>query len=732
MDDTPNTKALLPGAELLVQAALDKQRNAGQSDLGTYHWLLALLERHGSMAKGMVADVAEETLPQHLAAELKKGNSGPPLARDEAVARALAGARARGATQASERDLAAVILSAAGYRLLEDAGSRYSPAGMACGEPVCQAGGPYAARPTRPTPTLERYGRDLTREAVEGRLGPLVGRDLELQLVTETLCRRSKRNPVLVGPAGVGKTAIVEGLAQKVARGDAPAPLLGVRIIGLQPSTLVAGAHVVGELEKRVTAILSEASQEGIILFIDEMHSMVGAGGTPGSDDVASLLKPALARGDVACIAATTDDEYRRFIEPDGALERRFQPVRVQELSPEQTLQVLMALREQLDRQRGVHVPDEVLRWLVSFAQRFMRNRYFPDKGVDLLEQCVAHALATGAASVGLGDAQTVAERMVGMPAEPGAGLEPLRLRLRQQGLLSEQDAAALMARLAVTLRGLDLRPARPNAVLLLLGEAADRAQALAEAAAETLLGSTQRVVEIDLSRLAHGEDVTLLVGAPPGYVGYADHLPIHRVAQMPWCVLVLKGADVCHGQVRAVLSQALADGYLTDGSGKRIYLSDALVLLTARHQGQAALRPIGFLQEGAAREDGAARAAEEALGPELAAQVDLVIAEAPGLAAADRQWLEERLLADLTRRYGELGLALSWDAGVVEWLQQQRVAQGSQREWERLVDERISPLLVRYLAGPQSTPLSLTVYVVDGELCVSEVGARDVRPAGT
>ena len=211
----------------------------------------------------------------------------------------------------------------------------------------------WRPRATEPTPTLDRLGRDLTSQASEGRLGTIVGRDAEVELVIETLCRSQKRNPALVGPAGTGKTAIVEGLAQRIVAGSVPQVIVGARVVQLSVSTLVAGAGIVGELENRMKAILSEAAQDGILLFMDEVHSIVGAGGARGTTDIASLLKPALARGEIACIAATTDDEYRVFIEADKALERRFSRVRVNELDAAKTLIVVRAHRGARAPSRG-------------------------------------------------------------------------------------------------------------------------------------------------------------------------------------------------------------------------------------------------------------------------------------------------------------------------------------------------------------------------------------------
>jgi ATP-dependent Clp protease ATP-binding subunit ClpC len=566
----------------------------------------------------------------------------------------------------------------------------------------------------RPTPLLEQFGRDLTREAREGKLPPVVGRTTEVQLMVETLSRTTKRNPVLVGPAGSGKTAIVEGLAQRIVRGEVPPTLQGARLISLQPSTLVAGAGMVGELEKRMKGLLAEANQDGILLFIDEVHSIIGAGGAPGSSDMASLLKPALARGEIACIAATTDDEYRRFIEQDAALERRFQPIRVQEMSPKQTLMVLQSLRDSLAERRGVAVDDDVLRWLIEFAHRYLRNRYFPDKAVDLLEQCVAFALTQGRATLTLVEAETVAQRMIGMPLAIEDRLKPLHEQLIQNALLDKDDADSLINRLEVTLRGLDLRTSRPNAVLLLLDEAAVVSEALAGVLAEHLFGAADRIISIDFSRFVHPADVTMLIGAPPGYVGYSDSLPLHRLIQMPWSVLRCENVHACHPQVLAVFLQALASGVLTEARGRRLYLSDTIVIMTAA-VGFEKNRSIGFRQADAAKRGDTRNRAEAVLGQDLVNLADIVCSEVPLIDAAQRHFLS-RLLADLGERYQSQGLILHWDESIIDWLATKQDSSASQLDWERLIDEQVSPQLIRSLP-PAGEQRELHIRYADGSI---------------
>ena len=694
-DDNKVSEGLTAGAMALVEAALNAQQEERNPCLSVGHWLVALLERHGPMAEALLPGLKAGELLRQLRGGNTAGRFGNGLAREVVVENALARARARGKERASEQDVAAAVLAAAGLSGAEPAES--TPATESEDRAAAETG--YVPRCRMATPTLDKFGRDVTREAQAKKLSRLVGREEELQLVVETLCRRTKRNPALVGPAGSGKTAIVEGLAQLVVEGRVPEALRGVRVIALAPSSLVAGAGVVGELEKRMKAVLEEAAHDGIILFIDEMHSMVGAGGREGSGDVASLLKPALARGDIACIAATTDDEFRRLIEPDAALARRFQPIRVQEMTAEQTRVVLRTLRNELRELRGVDVDDGILDWLVEFASQFLRNRFFPDKAVDLLEQCVAYAVTRGAKAVGQADAEAVAQRMIGMPLSLDVRLAALKSALTGRGLMKPADVGVLVNRLEVTLRGLDVHASRPNAVVLLADEAAQESGSLAAVIAEALYGAAERVVTIDFGRFTEQHDLSMLIGTGPGYVGFDIPLPLHTVAQMPWCVLCCENVDLCHPAVREVLTQALRDGFITDARSRRIFLSDAVVLLTARLPvEQRRAGPLGFGTEGQETRpaDGRRRQAEAALGPELASRLDLVCTERPGTTDV-RAWVR-RLLDDVAGRFRSRGLELDWDESVVEWLLKEQTARAGAQELDRLVDDCLLPGLVGLL----------------------------------
>jgi ATP-dependent Clp protease ATP-binding subunit ClpC len=695
------------GAKRLIESAQQKMHEGKHSFLGLHHWLLAMLEKHAPMAESMVRNIDIENTRKLLLARISQGDFGTALEESAVIQKSSERAKQRGKAQVSERDIVFILLQLAGYTI-QDADGMTIPViekEEIPGE-INQTPSPLKdaipleneKESSSNTPTLEQFGRDLTQEARNGKIRPLVGREEEIQLMIETLCRTSKRNPVLIGPAGVGKTAIVEGLAQYVISGKVPEFLKNSRIIALQPSTLVAGAHYAGELDKRMQAILKEATSEGILLFIDEIHTIMGTGGMMGTSDIGSMLKPALARGDIACIAATTDDEYRKFIETDTALERRFQPIRVHELNPDQTFVVLQSVREVLATKRNITMDDGILRWLIQFGDQNMRNRHFPDKAVDLLEQCVAHSIAIGKNTVEMSDAQEVGQRMVGMPLSLEKRLDNLKNHLEQQGILSSDEIQIVINRLQVTMRGLDLRSGRPNVVLLLSGDAANNSDVLAETLSKELFGSTDRVITIDFSRFTHPADISLLVGAPPGYVGYSDSLPLHRIAQIPWCILRFENIDQCVSSIRSFISQGLETGMIVDGRGRPLYFSDTVVILTADIS-ISVQHGLGFKTDSVQiKSEDVFKAVVECVGQEVAEQIDLFV---PGLAKSGgltQKWLKEHLLKDLTDRYLSQGVELLWDQTTIAWLSKQQEAYLSERDWEHWVDEALSPALIPYL----------------------------------
>ncbi len=781
---TPAPPALGPGAAGIVRRAREAASDHGDATLGVNHWLLAVVTRYGPMAAGMAEGLDVGTLGPWLHARLRDEDVGRPLDEQTVVESAAAIAARHGRTTPVESDVVEAVLTAAGYRIRGGAPTATGGAtptlsrGPIAGTPVTEevaaqvrasgdagavagagtagtgtAGGStsvsgadgagsapattWTPRATRPTPTLDTYGRDLTAEARAGRLPALIGRETELSVVLETLCRSTKRNPALVGPAGTGKTAIVEGLAARIVSGDVPALLRGFRIVQLSPASLVAGAGVYGVLDERMKAILAEASQDGIALFIDELHSIVGAGGARGSSDIASLLKPALARGEIACIAATTDEEYRRYIEEDPALERRFAPILVREPTVAETIEIVRSHRDALARLRGVAIDDDLLGRIVRFAGSAMPDRRYPDKAVELLEQVVAHAVAAGATAVTADDVDAVGRRLTGLPTEVDERLDALVDRLTEASLLTPADADAVVERIGVGMRGADVRRERPNAVVLLAGEQARIAPSLAGLVAEGLFGSPDRVVTVEAGRMTDDHDISMLIGAPPGYIGYSDDLPVHAIDRMRACVVLIRDVDQAHPAILDVLGRAIASGVLSDGAGRPIHLAETVVLLSTAAAGTGR-RPIGFGgppgSEGTEAPPPPAGDARAILGALLGDEVDVVVSEPPEAGSRDA-WIARTLLPEVAARFAERGITLTWDASVPDHLAAHGPAGTRGRAWERYLDGELGPLVADRMdaaADSGRSVAALRLTVAGASLAADEPAAAGTTPGTT
>ena len=379
------------------------------------------------------------------------------------------------------------------------------------------------------TPTLATFSRDLTELARTDKLDPVIGRADEVERVISILARRSKNNPVLVGEPGVGKTAIVEGLAQRIVSGDVPAALRNKRVLALSLGPLVAGTKYRGEFEGRVKKILDEVrrASRDVILFIDELHTLVGAGAAEGSLDLSSMIKPELARGDLQCIGATTFDEYRKYIESDAALERRFQPVMVNEPTIEQTELILRGLRERYARHHGVEITDDAVKAAASLSARYIADRFLPDKAIDLMDEAAASvALGTkdrlGRSTVHADDVAAIVTKWTGIPQTTLTesqinnllSLEPVLTKR----VIGQSEAIAAVSEAIRRARAGLHDPRKPLGSFLFMGSSGGGKTELAKALAEALFGSEAELVRIDLSEFTEAHTMSRLLGAPPGY----------------------------------------------------------------------------------------------------------------------------------------------------------------------------------------------------------------------
>ena len=524
------------------------------------------------------------------------------------------------------------------------------------------------------TRQLDQCARDLTRMAAEGRLDPVIGREEELGRVIQILSRRTKNNPALIGEPGVGKTAVAEGLALAIADGAAPAHLLGKRVCALDLSAMVAGTKYRGEFEEKLKHVLQEVRRAGnIILFIDELHTIVGAGSAEGAIDAANILKPALSRGEIQVLGATTLDEYRRYIEKDSALERRFQPVTVREPSREETLAILRGLRGRYETHHHLTITDGALTAAVDLSIRYLPQRFLPDKAIDLVDEAASRArlstrvlpeelqkleeraVQTGRQlaeairkqdfeeaamlrdaegdfrreleagkrrwqaehaprAVGEEHIRAVLSQWTGVPVSDPTerdrrALAPLEETLRRE-LLGQDEAARAVAR-AVRRGRLGLKdPRRPVGCFLLLGPSGVGKTQLCRALASALFGSQDALLRFDMSEYMEGHSVSRLIGSPPGYVGHDEGGQLtERVRRNPWSVVLLDELEKAHRDVWSILLQVMEEGVLTDAQGRRTDFRNTVLVMTS-NLGAQHFRAQGRL--GFLPEEGTDRAAVE------------------------------------------------------------------------------------------------------------------------
>ncbi|MGW5434389.1 ATP-dependent Clp protease ATP-binding subunit [Streptomyces sp. NPDC004059] len=538
--------------------------------------------------------------------------------------------------------LASNAESSAGRALAEAAGGRQT----SLAAPAAHS----SEQPRRPssTPTLDEFGRDLTEQARAGKLDPVIGRDEEVEQTIEVLSRRSKNNPVLIGDPGVGKTAIVEGIAQRITADDVPATLKGKRLVALDLAGMVAGTKYRGEFEERLKKLLEEVREHSdeLVLFLDELHTVVGAGGGgEGAMDAGNMLKPALARGELHLIGATTVDEYRRHIEKDAALERRFAPILVGEPTVDDTVEILRGLRDRYEAHHQVRITDEALVAAAELSDRYITSRFLPDKAIDLMDQAAARvrlraktapadtreledriaalgrekdqavadedyerakdlrdqikqaerelAAAQGQAEderepkVTAEDIAEVVSRTTGIPVSQLTQEERERLMKLEEHLhqrvVGQDEAVTAVARAVRRARAGMADPNRPVGSFLFLGPTGVGKTELARALAAALFGDEGRMIRFDMSEFQEKHTVSRLVGAPPGYVGYEEAGQLtEQVRRQPYAVLLFDEIEKAHPDVFNALLQILDDGRLTDAQGRTVDFKNTVVIMTS------------------------------------------------------------------------------------------------------------------------------------------------------
>ncbi|NLG43448.1 MAG: ATP-dependent Clp protease ATP-binding subunit [Phycisphaerae bacterium] len=516
------------------------------------------------------------------------------------------------------------------------------------------------------TPALDSFGRDLTDLAREGKLDPVIGRTDEIERVITVLCRRMKNNPVLLGEAGVGKTAIVEGLAQKIVRHQVPEILHDRRIVVLDLAMMVAGTKYRGQFEERIKAVMNEVRRaRNVILFIDELHTLVGAGGAEGAIDASNVLKPALSRGEIQCIGATTFDEFRKYIEKDAALARRFQPIHVDEPTTEHTLEILKGLRDRYEAHHRVHITDGALAQATELSHRYITGRVLPDKAIDVIDEAgaririqsmtmppdlaeverdierltsekdeaVKNADYERAAELrdkceqlrakkeeiqrdwknrskevdGVVDEDVIAEvvsKMTGIPLtrlekEEASRLLELEAELHKK-VISQDEAISAIARSVRRSRSGLKDPNRPMGSFVFLGPSGVGKTLLAKSLAEFMFGDDEALIVIDMSEYMEKHNVSRLIGAPPGYVGYEEGGQLtERVRRRPYAVVLLDEIEKAHPDVFNMLLQIMEEGRLTDSFGRHVDFKNIIIIMTSNIGAERIMSqdPFGFMK---------------------------------------------------------------------------------------------------------------------------------------
>jgi ATP-dependent Clp protease ATP-binding subunit ClpC len=465
--------------------------------------------------------------------------------------------------------------------------------------------GPEPAEPSGLSPVLEQYGHDLTADARTGKLDPVISREPEIEQVMRTLSRRTKNNPILIGEPGVGKTAVVEGLARAVVAGTVPETLRGKHIFGLDLASLVAGSRYRGDFEERLKKVVKEIRTRGdIILFIDEIHTLVGAGAAEGAIDAASILKPMLARGELQTIGATTSDEYRKVFEKDKALDRRFHPVQVGEPTLAHTIDILKGLRDLFEAHHRVTITEGALVAAATLADRYVTDRFLPDKAIDLVDEAGARVNLRRLAQPGPGtvDEEEVASVLAGWTGIPVHKLteeETTRLLQMEEELhkrvVGQADAVSAVSRAIRRTRAGLKDPKRPAGSFIFAGTSGVGKSELAKALASFLFGSEDALVQLDMSEFHDRSTVARLVGAPPGYVGHDEGGQLtEKVRRKPFSVVLFDEIEKAHPDVFNTLLQILEDGRLTDGRGRIVDFKNTVIILTT-NLGTGGASSIGF-----------------------------------------------------------------------------------------------------------------------------------------
>ena len=695
-----NNEKFTEKAEGAIEQARLAAFGLGHSYVGTEHLLLGILRERAGLGARILRDrgLSEHSLKDAISRANGTGEPGVPtqgLTKHawQAIEKAASDAARLGHSYIGTEHLLLGILrqpDCGGARALAAAGLSVNDIytdilavfGTGSFKPRSQPPvQPKATVKHSETRVLDQYSRDLTLLAASGSFDPVIGRDEEIRRSVQILSRRSKNNPVLIGEPGVGKTAVAEGIAAYIAGSDAPDSMAGKRLVALDLPALLAGTKYRGDFEERVKAVLKDVKKAGdVILFIDEMHTMIGAGSAEGAIDAANILKPALGRGEVQIIGATTPEEYRRHIEKDAALERRFQPVKIAEPSRSDSLKMLGAVRQSLEKHHGVKISDAALTAAVDLSARYINARFLPDKAIDLADEAAAHIRVSGGGLVTAEDIAGIVSMWTGIPVANLSADETKRLcnmeSILHRRVIGQNEAVTAVSR-AIRRGRVGLSdPDRPIGSFLFLGPTGVGKTELCRALAEAVFGESDAMIRLDMSEYMEKHAVSKLIGSPPGYVGYEDGGQLtERVRRKPWSVVLFDEIEKAHEDVWGILLQIMDDGRLTDSAGRVVSFRNTIIVMTSNVGAKSISdgRPrMGFTPDGGDEAQFMrARINEElrrTFKPEFLNRIDETIVFRR-LSRAEIRSIAERMLLTVAERFKALGMTLSVPDQVVDFL---------------------------------------------------------------
>ncbi|MBE5799266.1 MAG: ATP-dependent Clp protease ATP-binding subunit [Clostridiales bacterium] len=767
-------KGFTQGAmKALVQAQISAA-SMGQERMGTGHLVIGLCRVNDELTQCIIGDLSLQELEQEILSRYGRGEAGfsritgvTPHAQ-RVLLRALSYANPEKKTLAAVAHIWKELLyedGCCGLNVLLEFGKTIEGMRSALTDAAGEIERPMAAKSIGASPEpisgqeavaaqhaeqkqkeeerpreqiLGQYARNLTQAAACGELEPLIGRQAEVESMIRVLGKKTKNNPLLIGEPGVGKSALAEGLASRIAQGNVPPMLRDVQIYALDMAQVIAGSKYRGEFEERIKKVLSCVQEMGnVILFIDEMHTLIGAGSSSeGSMDAANLLKPALARGQVRVIGATTYKEYRKYVEKDAALARRFQRIDVREPDQEETLKILSGLRERYEDYHQVRIADDALLSAVELSARFVTDRWMPDKAIDLIDEAASMAKLSDWTKertldevvIHTSDVARVISQWTGVPVERiGANQQQdilnLESRLKQR-IVGQDEAVSSVARALRRSRAGLGDPTRPLGVFMLLGPSGVGKTELCKALSEALFGSEESLIRIDMSEYSEEATASRLIGSPPGYVGHGEGGQLtDAVLKRPYSVVLFDEIEKAHPKIFSLLLQLLDDGQLTDSVGRKVNFKNTIVVMTSNAGVSFDMeKRLGFSTRSQSSDHSKAIMAQvkQTFRPEFLGRIDELIVMR-SLAKQDGERIAALMLGRIAQQLGKQGIMLEYGDDVIASLAEEGVdAMSGARNLKRVISRRVEDLLSDYLLLGNHAGERIVLQMADGQIRIA------------